>query len=116
MLIKQRFYTFLLMGIVVGFTAILYIGRMGSYKADYGTTYELFTIAAVTIGGTALYGGKGRVWGAYFGALIFAIVTRAIIYLGIGFRWQQVFTGLLILIGVTMYYAPLGREEEGIPG
>ena len=65
-----------------------------------GTLQEFYAIIAVVIGGTLLTGGYGSAIGAFFGALIFAMVQQGIIITGVNGDWFQVFVGVVLVVAV----------------
>lgn len=66
--------TYVILGLCVGIACIIYIPRLSSTTATTGTMWELQAITAVVVGGTALRGGVGRIWGSVAGAFILEIV------------------------------------------
>lgn len=68
--------TYVLLGLLVGLATILYVPRLGSASGSTGLLWELEAIAAVIIGGTALKGGYGRVWGTVVGVLILGLIDN----------------------------------------
>ncbi len=73
---RVRVATFVLLGFLVGVATIMYVPRLGSASASTGVLWELEAIAAVIIGGTALKGGFGRVWGTVVGVLILSLIDN----------------------------------------
>ncbi len=73
---RVRVATFILLGMLVGLATIMYVPRLGSASASTGVLWELEAIAAVIIGGTALKGGYGRVWGTVVGVLILSLISN----------------------------------------
>lgn len=71
---RVRTITYIIQGLCVAVACLLYIPRLGSTSATTGLMWELQAITAVVIGGTALRGGVGRVWGTVCGAFILEIV------------------------------------------
>jgi len=71
-----RLMTYVLLGLLVGLATIMYVPRLGSASGSTGTLWELEAIAAVIIGGTALKGGYGRVWGTVVGVLILSLIDN----------------------------------------
>ncbi|WP_194096143.1 ABC transporter permease [Marivivens aquimaris] len=71
---RVRLYAFMIQGLTVAVAVILYVPRLGSTSSTTGTMWELQAITAVVIGGTALKGGSGRVWGSIAGAFILELV------------------------------------------
>jgi len=65
--------------------------------------YDLNSIAVAVIGGTALSGGKGGVWGTLAGVLIFGVLSTAFNQLGVNPYLKIVFQGLIIVLAVASY-------------
>jgi ribose transport system permease protein len=74
-----RLATYVLLGLLVGLATIMYVPRLGSASGSTGMLWELEAIAAVIIGGTALKGGYGRVWGTVVGVLILSLIDNILI-------------------------------------
>jgi ribose transport system permease protein len=73
---RVRLMTYVALGVLVGLATILYVPRLGSASGSTGLLWELEAIAAVIIGGTALKGGHGRVWGTVVGVLILSLIDN----------------------------------------
>ena len=71
---RVRTYTYIIQGVCVAVAVLLYVPRLGSTSATTGLLWELQAITAVVVGGTALRGGVGRIWGTICGAFILEIV------------------------------------------
>ncbi len=71
---KVRTIAFMVQGLCVAIAVLLYVPRLGSTSATTGILWELQAITAVVVGGTALKGGAGRVWGTICGAFILELV------------------------------------------
>lgn len=71
---RVRTWTYVIQGLCVAVAVLLYIPRLGSTSATTGLMWELQAITAVVVGGTALRGGVGRIWGTICGAFILEIV------------------------------------------
>ena len=71
---RVRTITYVIQGLCVAIACLLYIPRLGSTSATTGLMWELQAITAVVVGGTALRGGVGRIWGTVCGAFILEIV------------------------------------------
>ena len=93
---------YVLMGFLTAFAGIVLMGRIDSTQAIIGTNMEIHTIAAVIIGGTSLFGGRGTISGSVIGAVILAIIANGLILAGVSFFWQQVVTGLIIILAVAL--------------
>lgn len=68
--------TYVFLGLLVGLAVIMYVPRLGSASGSTGQLWELEAIAAVIIGGTAMKGGYGRVWGTVVGVLILSLIDN----------------------------------------
>ncbi|MEJ5083558.1 MULTISPECIES: ABC transporter permease [unclassified Ochrobactrum] len=71
---RVRTIAYVVQGLCVAVAVLLYVPRLGSTSATTGMLWELQAITAVVVGGTALRGGVGRVWGTICGAFILEIV------------------------------------------
>ncbi len=71
---RVRTIAYVVQGLCVGVAVLLYVPRLGSTSATTGILWELQAITAVVVGGTALRGGVGRIWGTVCGAFILEIV------------------------------------------
>ena len=99
------FATYVIGGITVGISAIMLSSRLNSVSpGDSGLFYELDAIAAVVIGGTALSGGRGLIWGTVIGAIILGIINNMLNLLGVSPYLQGTVKGAVILIAVLMQF------------
>lgn len=69
-----RIVTYVIQGLCIAIAVLLYVPRLGSTSATTGILWELQAITAVVVGGTALRGGVGRIWGTICGAFILELV------------------------------------------
>lgn len=94
---------FVLAGILYGFGSWLECARMvGSGSAAYGQGWETDAIAACVVGGVSFTGGIGKISGVVAGVLIFTALTYSLTILGIDTNLQFVFSGIIILVAVTL--------------
>lgn len=94
---------FVLAGILYGFGSWLECARMiGSGSATYGQGWEMDAIAACVVGGVSFTGGIGKISGVVAGVFIFTALTYSLTILGIDTNLQFVFSGIIILISVTL--------------
>ena len=91
-----------LSGLAGALAGLLYTGQLASGRYDLGGGDLLTVLAAVVIGGTALSGGRGSVEGAIAGALLVGLVSNGVILLGFSTPQQQIFSGLIIVLAVTL--------------
>ena len=94
---------FVLAGILYGFGSWLECIRMfGSGSAAYGQGWEMDAIAACVVGGISFTGGIGKISGVVVGVFIFTALTYSLTILGIDTNLQFVFSGIIILVAVTL--------------
>ena len=94
---------FLMAGVLYGFGSWLECIRMvGSGSAAYGQGWETDAIAACVVGGVSFTGGIGKISGVTIGVLIFTALTYSLTILGIDTNLQFVFSGIIILLAVTL--------------
>jgi rhamnose transport system permease protein len=97
---RRTLAAFVLSGALAGLAGVLFAARFGTIDAAAGTGYELNVVAAVVVGGVAVFGGSGTVYGAAFGALLLTTIGSALPVLGIDQFWQQAIVGGLILLAI----------------
>lgn len=98
---REVIFAMTLSGALAGFAGVLYLARYATADSQAGVGWELQAIAAVVIGGVAIAGGSGTVWGAAIGAVLLVTVNRALPVLGIPDFWQQFVVGALIIFAIV---------------
>ena len=93
---------FLVSGALSGFAGVLFAARYGTVASNAGTGWELQAIGAAVIGGVAMAGGAGTVWGAAVGAFLLLTINRALPIIGIDDFWQQAVVGALIIGAIVL--------------
>jgi D-xylose transport system permease protein len=91
---------FALMGFLCALAALIAQARLQSHGNDIGMLEELRVIAAAVIGGTALAGGVGTIYGAVLGALIMQSLQSGMAMVGVDTPFQNVVVGLVLVIAV----------------
>jgi len=91
---------FIVCGALAGLAGVLFAARYGTVDASAGTGYELDIVAAVVVGGVAVFGGSGTVWGAGLGALLLSVIGSSLPALDVNQFWQQAIVGALILLAI----------------
>jgi ribose transport system permease protein len=99
---KVKFTVLLMSGVFAALAGMLYAGRLQSGRFQWGTGDELSVIAAVILGGTSLFGGRGRVIGSLFGALFVGLINNGLILAGLDVSQQQVVRGAIIIFAVAL--------------
>ncbi|SDU79019.1 ABC transporter permease [Jiangella alkaliphila] len=95
---------FSICGAMAGLAAVIYMTRLHTSSPIIGQGYELNAIAAVVIGGTSLFGGKGSMIGTFLGACLLGVLTNGLLLLGVGDFARQMVTGAVIVLAVIIDY------------
>ena len=90
--------------------------QLQSGAGNYGVTYELMVIAAVVVGGTSLFGGKGKVFGTLIGAFIIAVITNGMNLLLLGSETQMIVLGMVILVAIMIERIRSGEWKNAVGG
>ena len=93
---------FVACGAMAGLAGVLYAARFGTLDANAGLGFELNVVAAVVVGGVAIFGGSGSVYGAALGAVLLTTIGSALPVLGINPFWQRAAVGTLILAAIGL--------------
>ncbi|CAM5786392.1 MULTISPECIES: ribose ABC transporter permease [Brevibacillus] len=89
-------------GLLAGLASVILTARLSSATPVAGTGYELDAIAAVILGGTSLFGGKGSVVGTLIGVLLLGILTSGMNLINVSPFYQNVAKGLIVLLAVII--------------
>ena len=100
--LRIKFTVLLMSGVAASVAGMLYAGRLQSGRFQWGTGDELSVIAAVILGGTSLFGGRGAVIGSLFGALFIGLINNGLILAGLDVSQQQVVRGAIIILAVAL--------------
>jgi rhamnose transport system permease protein len=93
---------FVLSGAMAGLAGVMTAARYGTVSSNAGLNLELQAVGAAVIGGVAIFGGSGTVWGAAIGAFLLITINRALPVLGVQDFWQQFVVGVLIIGSIVL--------------
>jgi rhamnose transport system permease protein len=93
---------FVLSGALAGLAGVFYAARYGTVDSQAGSGWELQAVGAAVIGGVAITGGVGTVWGAAIGAVLLLTINRALPVVGIPDFWQNAVVGVLIIGAIVL--------------
>jgi rhamnose transport system permease protein len=94
------FAVFVLAGMLAGLGAMLNLMQSPQVDPKAGVGLELKVIAAAVVGGVAVSGGRGNLWGVFLGLLLLATINPALTYLGVKAYWEKAIQGAVILLAV----------------
>ena len=101
--IRKRVLTaYTVSGLLAGLAGVLWLARFGTVVADAAHGWELRVVAAVVVGGVAIVGGVGSVYGAALGALLLTTIGSVLVVLKVNAFWQDAIAGLLLLMAISV--------------
>ena len=95
------FGVFVFMGALTGLAAMMNVVQSPQVDPKSGTGLELKAIAAVVVGGVAISGGRGKLWGVFAGLLLLATIAPALTHLHVEAYWEKAIQGAIILLAVV---------------
>ena len=99
---KVEIAVFTIIGLLSAFAGLVLASRMYSGQPSVGDGYELDAIAACVLGGVSMSGGKGRISGTVFGAMVIGFISNGLNLMNVNSFWQLVVKGIIILIAVVI--------------
>jgi rhamnose transport system permease protein len=97
----MTFAVFVFMGALTGLAALLNVVQSPQVDPKSGTGLELQAIASAVVGGVAVSGGRGNLWGVFAGVLLLASINPALTYLHVEPYWEKAIQGAIILLAVV---------------
>jgi rhamnose transport system permease protein len=104
------FGVFVFLGALAGLAAIMNVAQSPQVDPKSGTGLEMKAIAAVVVGGVAISGGRGNLWGVFAGLLLLACIAPALTHLRVEAYWEKAIQGAIILLAVV---ADCVRNRKG---
>jgi ribose transport system permease protein len=108
---RVQIFNYCLVAVLAGFAGLLIAARFGTASVTVGNGVELRVITACIIGGASLKGGEGSVLGAFLGALFMAMLANALNLLGVDVYWQNLVTGIVLILAVV--FDVLSQRRRG---
>jgi simple sugar transport system permease protein len=108
---RTRIVLFMLTGLAAAFAGLMNSLHVVNFYPNMGDGYLLPTLAAVFVGGTSVFGGRGSIWGTFIGAFMIGGITAGIVAVGLTDYYTKLIYGAVILISVSIH-AILQRRFE----
>ena len=108
---RTRITLFVLVGLASSLAALMNAFSLNNYYPNLGSSYQLMTLAAVFIGGTSVFGGRGTVYGTFLGAFMIGGIQAGIVAVGLTDYYTQAIYGAIIL-GAVAIHTVLQRRLE----
>ena len=102
---RIKFWTYTQSALIAGFAGIMLASRIATSNPGIGGSYALESIAAAVLGGTALSGGEGNVWGAFLGVFVTGLLSNGLIMVGAPQAWRDIATGLVLIAAICLQLA-----------
>ncbi|GHU63425.1 sugar ABC transporter permease [Clostridia bacterium] len=99
---KTIFFTYTFSSLLAGFAGIMLASRIATANPGIGSSYALESIAATVLGGTALSGGEGNIWGAFLGVFVTGLLSNGLIMIGAPQAWRDIATGLVLILAIIL--------------
>jgi rhamnose transport system permease protein len=99
---RRVFFTFVFSGAISGLAGVIWATQYNTIDATAATGLELEIIAAVVVGGVAIFGGSGSVVGAALGALLLQTINVALNVLGVPSLWTRTIAGALLIVAILL--------------
>ncbi|WP_417247630.1 ABC transporter permease [Celeribacter sp.] len=99
--LKFKIQVYALHGLLVGLAAMILMSRIGVGSPNMAAGLELETIAATVVGGAALAGGRGTVFGSFLGVLFLGIISNSMNIIGVSTFWQYIMLGFVVIGAVV---------------
>jgi ribose transport system permease protein len=98
--VKIAVYT--LCGLLVALASMTLISKLGASYPNTGDGYELESLAAIVVGGTSLFGGKGSALGLFLGVIIFGLMSNSLNMMNVSPYFRDVFIGAIIIVATVL--------------
>jgi ABC-type xylose transport system permease subunit len=99
---RYRLLAFTLTGLTTGVASLLYASRLGGISDNIDSSLVLYAVASAVIGGTSLFGGRGRMVHAVIGGIVIATIYNGMALIGMSAPTQYMATALVLLVAVTI--------------
>jgi|SRR5665647_883889 simple sugar transport system permease protein len=109
---RTRIWLFVFVGMASALAGVMQSLQVSNFYPQIGNAYLLPALAAVFVGGTSVFGGRGTVWGTFIGAFMIGGIQAAIVAMGVEAYWIQVIYGGIILLAVSIHAVLLSRFER----
>ena len=97
---RYKLGVYVISGLSCALAALVLMGRMDSSSGKMAQMFELDAIAAVILGGTSLFGGRGSIWGSVLGAILITLIRNGMNLLEISQFKQMMAIGAVVIIAV----------------
>jgi erythritol transport system permease protein len=99
---RIKLIVYAISGFCAALAGLIIASQLQAAQPNAGNTYELTAIAAVVLGGTSLFGGRGSIGGSIIGAFVISVLGDGMVLIGVSEFWQMVVKGIVIILAVVI--------------
>ncbi len=99
---RTKILCFVFTGVLAGLASLIFAAQGHAARPDFADGLELDVIAAVILGGTSLFGGRGSIIGTLIGSLIIGVLNNGLVLIGVSSSWQIAVKGFIIILAVAL--------------
>jgi D-xylose transport system permease protein len=100
---RVKTFGFVMASVTAGIGGLIYESTQGSMSTDFdGGLYVLYAVAAAVVGGTSLFGGRGKIINALIGGIVIAVVFNGLGLMGVSEAVQYIATAIVLIAAVTL--------------
>jgi ribose/xylose/arabinose/galactoside ABC-type transport system permease subunit len=99
---RVRLISYMLSGLAAAIAGIVIAARVKNVDPSFGVGFEFDVLAAVILGGTSLFGGRGSVLGTVAGVLLLGVLGNAMTLMGISYQYQLMIRGIILVVAVAV--------------
>ena len=99
---RMRMNLYLLNGFMAGVAGILLAAQTGSGMPNAAAAYNMTALSAVILGGVALTGGKGTIFGTFLGCMVLSVLQNGMTMMSVGTYWQDIIIGFVLIFSVSV--------------
>ncbi len=99
---RIKLFVYAISGFCAALVGLIIASQLQAAQPDAGNTYELTAIAAVVLGGTSLFGGRGSIGGSIIGAFVISVLGDGMVLIGVSEFWQMIVKGVVIILAVAI--------------
>jgi simple sugar transport system permease protein len=109
---NTRTIMFVLVGVASALAGVMQSLQVSNFYPGVGSAYLLPALAAVFVGGTSVFGGRGTVWGTFIGAFMIGAIQAGLVAMGVAAYWTEVIYGGIIIAAVSIHVILQRRFER----
>lgn len=109
---STRTIMFVLVGVASALAGVMQSLQVSNFYPGVGSAYLLPALAAVFVGGTSVFGGRGTVWGTFIGAFMIGAIQAGLVAMGVAAYWTEVIYGGIIIAAVSIHVVLQRRFER----